>query len=285
MNFDLRYTPLYAESWNVAFRPKPQGSILTDRETPFAVIPNPMRYWAADPMIFSHEGKTYLFAELYDYILYRGVIGVCEYRDGGFTPWKPIIREKFHMSYPYVFRMGSEICMIPETTQRNALLVYRAVEFPLRWELYKVIREDICWADTTIISDGDGFIGQSQAYGGDGTKTLELRLDRELNLLSQTESPDADPKTSRPGGRPFRLDSRCWWVCQDCREGYGKALYFRSDAGQVHLKPQELTYTKRLLLDGMHTYSATGELEVIDLKTRRLNPLNFVMRMVGKLRR
>ena len=285
MTFDLRYTPLYAESWNVAFRRKPQGSILTDRQTPFAVIPNPMRYWAADPMIFSHEGKTYLFAELYDYILYRGVIGVCEYRDGGFTPWKPIIREDFHMSYPYVFRSGEEICMIPETTQRDALLVYRAVEFPLRWELHRVIREGVCWADTSIVPDGDGFLGHTQAYGKHGTAELVLRLDRELNLIGQTINPNVDPKTSRPGGRPFCLDGRLWRVCQDCRDGYGKALYFRSDAGEIHLAPQELRFSKKLLLDGMHTYSATDEFEVIDLKTRRLNPLNLFMRTAGKLRR
>lgn len=285
MTFDLRYTPFYAESWNVAFRRKPQGAVLTDRQTPFAVIPNPMRYWAADPMIFSHEGKTYLFAELYDYILYRGVIGVCEYRDSKFTPWKPIIREDFHMSYPYVFRLGDEICMIPETTQRDALLVYRAVDFPLRWELHKVIREGVCWADTSIVSDGDGFLGHTQAYDKQGTAELVLRLDRELNLIGQTINPNADPKTSRPGGRPFCLDGLLWRVCQDCRDGYGKALYFRSDAGEIHLAPQELNFSKKILLDGMHTYSATEEFEVIDLKTLRLNPLNLFMRIVRKLRR
>ena len=131
MTFDLHNTPLYAESWNVAFRRKPQGTILTDRKTPFVVIPNSLRYWAADPMVFTHEGRTYIFAELYDYTLYRGVIGVTEYLgDSRFSPWTPIIREDFHMSYPYVFRVGKDVYMIPETTRRNALLLYRAVEFP-----------------------------------------------------------------------------------------------------------------------------------------------------------
>lgn len=140
----LTDTPLYAESWNVAFRLKPQGSILEDQITPFTVIPNSFRFWAADPMVFTHQGQTYIFAELYDYILRRGVIGVTRYLgDGKFGPWEPIIREDFHMSYPYVFRAGTEIFMIPETTRRKALLVYRAVEFPLRWELHKVIREGV----------------------------------------------------------------------------------------------------------------------------------------------
>lgn len=285
MAFDLRNTPLYAESWTVAFRCKPQGTILTDRETHFTLIPNAMRSWAADPMVFSHAGKTYIFAELYDYRLCRGVIGVCEYRDGRCTPWKTILREDFHMSYPYVFRNGADIFMIPETTQRNALLVYRAVEFPIKWELHKVIREGIAWADTSIIPDGNGFLGYTQAYSSSGAQTLELRLDQKLNLISQRVMDDAASNISRPGGRPFLLDGRLWRVYQDCREDYGKALFFRTDDGELHLEPQALRYDRPILLDGMHTYSATEELEVIDIKTRRLNPLNLLMRLAGKLRR
>ena len=283
---NVKQTPLYAESWNVAFRKCPQGSILTDRDTPFTIIPNSMRYWAADPMVFSHEGKTYIFAELYDYILYRGVIGITEYLgDGRFSPWRPIIREDFHMSYPYVFRAGGEIWMIPETTQRKALLLYRAVEFPLRWELHRVICENVRWADTSIVPDGDGFVGHAQSYSQNGEAALELRLNRELELVSQTECRDTDPRVTRPGGRPFVYRGQLWQVFQDCREDYGRALYFRSCLEELHLTPQELTYSRRVFLNGMHTYSATEEFEVIDLKTWRLNPLNLAMRLVGKLHR
>lgn len=281
---NIKQSPLYAESWNVAFRRCPQGMILTDRDTPFTVIPNSTRYWAADPMVFSHEGRTYIFAELYDYILYRGVIGVTEYLgDGRFGPWKPIIREDFHMSYPYVFRANGEIWMIPETTQRKALLLYRAVEFPLRWELHKVIREGVRWADTSIVPDGDGFTGRTQSYGSGAPKDLLLRLDRDLELVGEEHQPAADHRTSRPGGRPFFHGGSMWRVCQDCREGYGKALFFRSDREERHLMPQDLHYSAEIFLDGMHTYSATEEFEVIDIKTRRLNLLNLVMRFANKL--
>ena len=284
MEFLLQKTPLYAESWNVAFRKKPEGAILTDQEAPFFVIPNPTRYWAADPMIFTHGGKTYIFAELYDYVLYRGVIGVCEYQDGGFSPWKPIIQENFHMSYPYVFCCGEEIFMIPETTQCKALLLYRAVDFPLRWELHSVIREDVSWADTSIIPVEDGFRGRTQSYG-DGIQNLEIRLDKELRLVSTVPVPDSDPDTSRPGGRPFFREGKLWQIFQDCREGYGKALFFRSEGRELHLKPQDLTFSRDIFLDGMHTYSATEEFEVIDIKTRRLNLLNLAMRLKKKLHR
>ena len=287
MAFELRHTPLYAESWNVAFRRKPQGSILTDRETPFEVIPNNIRYWAADPMIFTHEGETVLFAELYDYVLRRGVIGVSRYLDNGrFSSWTPILRESFHMSYPYVFRSGDQIFMIPETTARKALLVYRAVQFPMRWELHKVIREDVLWADTSIASDGGGFFGTTQSYNSGEECTLNIRLDKNLEVSEVCRIGDIVPATGRPGGRPFLLDDTRYWIFQDCREDYGKALFFRSENGcEYHLKPEDLTFSRRIFLNGMHTYSATEEFEVIDIKTRRLNPVNLLFRLVGKLRK
>ena len=123
----LRNTPLYAESWNVAFRKKPQGTILEDRTSVFTVVPNHFRFWAADPFVFEHEGKIYIFAELYDYVLRRGVIGVAEYRgDNRFSQWRVVLKESFHMSYPFVFRMGGEIYMIPENHRRKGVLLYRA---------------------------------------------------------------------------------------------------------------------------------------------------------------
>lgn len=48
-------TALFAESWNVAWRKKNRESILTDKITPFAIIKNSFRYWAADPFLFEHE--------------------------------------------------------------------------------------------------------------------------------------------------------------------------------------------------------------------------------------
>lgn len=60
-------TPLFAESWSVAWREKPCGTLLKDLDTPFEIIPNSVRYWAADPFLFVYHGETYIFAELYDY--------------------------------------------------------------------------------------------------------------------------------------------------------------------------------------------------------------------------
>ena len=54
---------------------------------------------------------------------------------------------------------------------------------------------------------------------------------------------------------------------------------------QEMISPEELNYSQKIYLDGMHTYNASKEYEVIDIKTRRFNLLNFIFRLVGKVRR
>ena len=53
-------TPLFAESWNVAFRLKEQGSILEYLDSIFKIIPNLPRYWEADSMVFRYDNDIYI---------------------------------------------------------------------------------------------------------------------------------------------------------------------------------------------------------------------------------
>lgn len=286
---NLRTTPLFAESWSVAYRRKTPGSILTDRDTPFTLIPNDRRYWAADPMVFQHGEKTYIFAELYEYASYRGIIGVTEFDGERFGPWTPVLREDTHLSYPFVFQHGTDICMIPENRYGGKLAVYRAVDFPYTWERWKIIREDIEWVDTTLIPTDDGYLGFTESMRQPLTD-YRIRLDRDLNLTECTPDSAGADNRHRCGGPVFRHNGKLVRVTQDCVEDYGQALFFRScdpetlaQDREIRLTPHQLRLDRKLFLQGMHTYSAAGDFEVIDLKTRRLVPRNLYYRVKGKL--
>ena len=287
---DLRLTPLFAESWSVAYRRKPSGSILTDHETPFSIIPNSPLYWAADPMVFQHEGKCYIFAELYDYSLFRGIIGVTEFDGTRFTKWRPVLTEDSHLSYPFVFRHGGEIYMLPENRYGNRLALYRAVDFPDRWECCKVIREGIEWVDTTLYPNQDGYVGCTESMVDPLTDYL-LHLDRDLNITQVTPMDHCADNRHRCAGPIFSHNGKLVRVTQDCVEDYGQALFFRFcdphtlvEESSVRIAPHQLRFDRKLFLQGMHTYSASGDFEVIDLKTRRLVWRNFYHRVSGKLR-
>lgn len=292
----LQNTPLYAESWNVAFREKPAGAILEDTETPFTVIPNNFRYWAADPFVIRWEGKTCIFAELYDYILRRGVLGYCEILDGKPGKWKPVIGENYHLSYPCLMENAGKLYMMPESGAGEALTVYEAVSFPDRWEKRVVLRSGVKFVDTTPVPCPGRKLALTHRVDDPENPRLTL-IDLE-NKVEDREIETQEPLRSRTAGHIFEKNGHRIRPAQfslDTGAGYGKGLIFYrcslteelnySETELREVRPEELKYDKFIFLDGMHTYNANGQYEVIDIRTRRFNILNFVMRIVGKFLR
>ena len=282
---NLKNSPLFAESWNVAWREKPEGSILDDRVLPFRVIKNSKRYWAADPFVFSYNNKTYIFAELYDYLRCRGVIGYCELSEKRTVKWKPVIIEPHHLSFPYIYTSGESVYIMPESNYANELCLYRAIAFPDRWKKIKVLRSDSQFADTVLLSDE-----YALTYNVANSTAPELWLldldngkDRKINL------PNVELR--RPAGKVLKDSIRC---AQNCTADYGKGLVFyryqihngKYDEEEImRLFPQDIKLSRRLFLDGMHTYNSTDKYEVIDIKTRRFNIINLLFRAIYKLRK
>ena len=130
---------LFAESWNIAIRKSKQGDVLTDLETPFNILKNNISSWCADPFVFTYKEETYIFAEIYDYKLCRGTIGYAILRDGNIGKWNQVIVEDHHLSYPFIFEYDENVYIIPESSQNNTLDVYKAVDFPDKWEKQKTL--------------------------------------------------------------------------------------------------------------------------------------------------
>lgn len=286
----LEQTRLFAESWNVAWRKKSPGTILEDTETPFRVVKNSVRYWAADPFVFEYGEETYIFSELYDYVRRRGVLGYCRLTGADAGKWRPAIVEPYHMSYPYIFQRGQEVYILPEANASETLYLYRAVRFPDRWEKCKVLRNGVRYADTTPFA----WEGRQLAL----TDQVNDPYHPQIWLLD-LEQPENDRRLGlppverrRPAGKVFSKNGRRLRPAQDCVEGYGKGLVFYEyaldEAGQYTetevrtLLPEQLRLSEPLYLDGMHTYNCSEHYEVIDIKTRRLNLVNLFFRTFGK---
>ncbi|WP_435645154.1 glucosamine inositolphosphorylceramide transferase family protein [Butyricicoccus porcorum] len=285
----IQNTPLFAESWNAAYRKKSIGTILEDHDTPFHIIKNSSRFWAADTMVYEYNGETYLFAELYDYKLCRGTLGVALFDGIQFGAWKQIIVEPFHLSYPLVFERENCIYMLPETSEVGQLRLYKAVQFPYKWELYKVIKDGVHWVDTTLFKQRDIFIGFTQSLDGE-RGNLRFELDQNFDIYDIQKLPTEKIETYRNGGRFFELPDGMIRVCQDCVDDYGAALFFRKydnhchhELKNIHISPQDLKFDRHIFLQGMHTYTATDKFEVIDVKTRRLNLINLFFRLKNKI--
>lgn len=64
-------------------------------------------------------------------------------------------------------------------------------------------------------------------------------------------------------------------------KGHGE--YWENEIQRI--SPSDLKFSGEILLDGMHTYNSTDTFEIIDIKIRRFNILNFIFRIISKLRR
>ena len=121
------------------------------------VIENPPKRFLADPFVTVREGQVVVYVEDYDYRSSRGKISAYELTRSGHTELGCALDENFHLSYPFLFEWGGVLYMCPETHQSRDIRIYKCVEFPLRWELHKVLMNDIAAVDTSIFEHDGKF--------------------------------------------------------------------------------------------------------------------------------
>ncbi len=289
---NIKNSKFFAESWNVAIRKKGKGDILTDLRTPFKILKNSFFSWSADPFIFEFKGITYIFAEIYDYRLRRGTLGYSILKGDRIGRWKQIIIENYHLSYPFIFEYAGDVYIIPESNENNSLNVYRALNFPDEWEKVTVLIHNKKFVDTTFFEWENcicAFTTDVSEY--DNQREYFITFN-ERKIASIDEIMVSDTKTSRMGGNVLQIEDRMIKVCQDCRKTYGGGLIFKEieednlDGKEVRqIFPETLRFDKRVLIDGIHTYNANERYEIIDIKTRRFNILDFIFRLLENVKR
>lgn len=119
-----------------------------------ARIDNPKNTFLADPFLLEENGRTYCFAEEWCFDDRKGCIAVYELSDSVPVRIGEAIREPFHMSFPYLFRHGSSIYMVPETSENRDVRVYECIGLPDKWELRKTLMTDVSTADTMLFEHG-----------------------------------------------------------------------------------------------------------------------------------
>lgn len=117
-------------------------------------IKNPRNHFLADPFVYSRDGHDYCFVEDLDYATGLGFITAYELGPRGATELGTVIKEDFHLSFPYLFEFEGQLYMIPETSQNRDIRVYECVDFPLQWRLKTVLMSDVPAADTMVFFRG-----------------------------------------------------------------------------------------------------------------------------------
>lgn len=266
-------------NWFLAYRTNPDHFVRNNERFRAdgyrLVLPPPGRFYA-DPCVIEHEGEDHVFFEEWRSDLGKGVISWMK-RDGDrFTPPEQVLERAHHVSYPFVFRAGADIFMIPETSSVRRIELYRAVDFPERWEPAQVLVDGIVAADSTVVEvDGAWWMFANVAEAG-SSKCDQLWLFH-ADAIGGPWRPHArnpvkiDVRSTRPAGALFRRGGRLIRPSQDCSVSYGGALTLcevtrlsRAEYAEVEVEKLLPGWLPSNL--GFHTVSSSRGLEVIDGK-------------------
>lgn len=272
------------ESWFLAIRRSASG---LDPDRPQLldikrIMPPPEFYWA-DPCAVQRDGRDYVFIEEYVYAEQRGRITVIEFDENlDVVRSHCVLKTAWHLSYPCLFESGGDTLMTVESSEAQCVTLYRAVAFPDQWEVVAELLRGWRFVDTTLHCHGQHwylFANVTESALG-----YDERIWDDL-FLFVADSPTgpwqphplnpivSDVRQARPAGRLFEHDGRLVRPSQDCSIDYGYAVVFNE---VVTLSPTD--YSERRIgcleprwargLRGCHTYSRSGDLDVLDGKLR-----------------
>jgi len=187
----------------------------------------------ADPFLFEQGGETFLFFEDIEITTGKGAIAAARLTpEGSLREVKIVLERDFHLSYPFVFRHGEEIFMMPESAQAGRLDLYRALEFPWRWEYFQTLMHDVYLVDGTLFEYNEKFwlFGAIRVEGGSSHDELYLFSGPTPfgPFAPHPKNPVvSDVRRARPAGRIFLDQGRIIRPAQDCSLHYGRAVEFR----------------------------------------------------------
>ena len=182
--------------------------------------------FVADPFMI-RANQWFMFFEVLRQDSNLGEIGLATSEDGFVWRYERIIlREDFHLSYPYIFEWQNDYYMLPETLGANAVCLYKADEFPVRWSLSARLIEGQ-GADPSVVRFNDlwWLFFCSTPYQHD---TLRLYFAEQLTgpWREHPKSPivKANMCHARPAGRVLPFKGKLIRFAQDCVPQYGSRV-------------------------------------------------------------
>lgn len=238
------------------------------------VKPPAGRYWA-DPFLIEHRGDTWLFVEEFNYALNRGQLACGRIdRERGVVDSRVCLDKPYHLSYPHVFEHGGDIFMIPESSANGTVDLYRATEFPFKWQHERTLLE-LRGVDATILHrQGSWWLFVTAAdVPGHPLPTLLFTapaLDGKWTL--HPASPIcSDIRSARGAGAIFSCDGTLIRPSQDCTLSYGRQLKFNEIVtmdGERYRERERAVIAPDWIpqIVGTHTYNRAGAWEAIDVR-------------------
>lgn len=186
----------------------------------------PARF-VADPFMLKVDGLWHMFFEVLNNQNDRGEIGLATSRDGLTWQYRQIVlREPFHLSYPYVFSWNDDVYMVPESLGANAVRLYRAASFPDAWTHVKDLFPGTHADPSPFFFENKWWMFTCPFPYQHDTLSLFSAPDPGDTWTEHPLSPliKGNRSIARPGGRVLLHDGKLIRFTQDCLPIYGKQV-------------------------------------------------------------
>jgi hypothetical protein len=246
------------------------------------IIPPKDRFWA-DPFIIYQEGLNYVFFEeaLYSNPQHAYICCLIIKPDGTVEKPVKILHETYHLSYPFVFKYQDSYWMIPESSEKRTIDVYRCDNFPDKWHLHKTLMRNIEAYDTTLFHYENKWWLFANVVEKPGLSSWdELFLyyaDFPLSddWKSHPQNPIvSDVRNSRPAGNIFEYRGSLYRPAQNSSIRYGYGIKINKIIKMTEEVYEEITidsiepHFNRSII-AIHTLNFENNLTMIDAQKRR----------------
>jgi len=198
-----------------------------------------------------------------------------------------------HLSYPYLWREGNDIFLMPESGASNRTVIYKLTS-DLAPQHVATVVEGRNLADATLFRvDSRYWIAYTDcAIGVDDNLCLMYADDITGPWIEHAANPvKLDVCSSRPAGTPFQIDGKWYRPAQDCAAGYGAAIAIN----EVE-RLDEFCYREKTVAyirpdpagpypDGLHTLSIQGGRALVDGKRLVVNWDVLLRKLWRRIRR
>lgn len=282
------------EYWVIAYRKRNGcGSLLQEQKIEgFQLLPQKKFITQADPFLYTHQGKTWLFYERQNLTDMKGTLW-CQNLDEPQQKPVPVLEESFHLSYPQVFRYGKYTYMIPETRSAGEIRLYRCVRFPGQWEKVETLFE-MGAVDSTILPCRacEYYLF---TYAGNRLEIYRCMVEKDHFRIVEKERiyVSDSSRTLRPGGAVTEEEGKLYRPAQNCTDYYGQELIINeidrleegdfSEHEYCRLSPDQICLPG-VNAAGIHTYNRNGAYEVIDILHREINVRTIFKKIWWKLK-
>lgn len=231
----------------------------------------------ADPFAVEHGGRHFIFFEEMPFSTWKGRIMAIEvFPDTEPGEPRPALERPYHLSYPFVFAWNGSLYMLPETAHNRTVEIYRCEAFPDRWQLDRVLLEDIRAYDPTLWKGTDRWwmfvtIAEPGADSSDELHLYWARTPLGPWTAHRGNPVVSDVRCARPAGPLYSRYGKLYRPSQDCSLAYGHSVCINrvdvlSEDAYRETPVRRILPSWREDIRRVHTIGGSQRLRVLDCR-------------------